>query len=82
MTPATVRAPRPGADAPVSAVDAARTVPGTGDVLFGPVVSPSARVPVTAIAVLDARGPDRGGRRPRAGTRAPEPGAHRPVGRA
>ncbi|MFC5955151.1 DUF2269 family protein [Streptomyces pratens] len=90
-TTATVFALRPGVNAAVAAVAAGRPLPDAGDVLFGPVVSLSAYAFMTAISILKPWGPTRRGRRLRAGVRAPEPagpvdapepGAHRPVGRA
>ncbi|MEU2599605.1 DUF2269 domain-containing protein [Streptomyces hirsutus] len=90
-TTATFFALRPGVNAAVTAVAGGSPLPDAGDVLFGPVVSLSAYVFMTAISILKPWGPTRRGRRLRAGARAPKaaepvgapaPGAHRPVGGA
>ncbi|MEU3852650.1 DUF2269 domain-containing protein [Streptomyces sp. NPDC029554] len=65
-TAATVFALRPGVSAAVTAVAAGGPLPDAGDVLFGPVVSLSAYVFMTAISVLKPWGPTRRGRRLRA----------------
>jgi hypothetical protein len=65
-TAATAFALRPGVSAAVKAVAAGGPLPDAGDVLFGPVVSLSAYVFMTAISVLKPWGPTRRGRRLRA----------------
>jgi uncharacterized membrane protein len=65
-TTATVFALRPGVNEAVAAVAAGRPLPDAGDVLFGPVVSLSAYVFMTAISVLKPWGPTRRGRAARA----------------
>ncbi|CAL9495050.1 hypothetical protein SUDANB2_03307 [Streptomyces sp. enrichment culture] len=65
-TTATAFALRPGVHAAVTAVAAGRPLPDAGDVLFGPVVSLSAYVFMTAISVLKPWGPTRRGKRLRA----------------
>ncbi|ANB09969.1 hypothetical protein SAM40697_6016 [Streptomyces ambofaciens] len=71
-TTATVFALRPGVNAAVAAVAAGGPLPDAGDVLFGPAVSLSAYVFMTAVSLLKPWGPTRRGRGPRAAT----PGAH------
>lgn len=68
-TTATVFALRPGVDAAVAAVGAGQPLPDAGDVLFGPVVSLTAYVFMTAISVLKPWGPTRRGRAARAAGR-------------
>ncbi|WP_454326230.1 DUF2269 domain-containing protein [Streptomyces glaucescens] len=65
-TTATAFALRPGVNEAVAAVAAGRPLPDAGDVLFGPVVSLSAYVFMTAISVLKPWGPTRRGRAARA----------------
>ncbi|MFC5636295.1 DUF2269 family protein [Streptomyces bullii] len=71
-TTATVFALRPGVNTAVASVAAGRPLPDPGDVLFGPVVSLSAYVFMTAISVLKPWGPTCRGRRLRASVRAVE----------
>ncbi|WP_329328178.1 DUF2269 domain-containing protein [Streptomyces luteogriseus] len=60
-TTATVFALRPGVNSAVTAVAAGGPLPDAGDVLFGPVVSLSAYVFMTAISVLKPWGKTRRG---------------------
>ncbi|MFJ5774219.1 DUF2269 family protein [Streptomyces sp. NPDC093094] len=69
-TTATVLALRPGVDSAVDAVVRGGPLPDPGDVLFGPAVSLSAYVFMTAVSVLKPWGPTRRGRRRRAAQRA------------
>ena len=64
-TTATVFALRPGVHSAVTAVAAGGPLPDAGDVLFGPVVSLSAYVFMSAISVLKPWGLTRRGRRRR-----------------
>jgi uncharacterized membrane protein len=70
-TTATVFALRPGVNAAVTAVAAGDSLPDTGDILFGPIVSLSAYVFMTVISVLKPWGLTRRGRRQRASPRKP-----------
>ncbi|GGI96006.1 DUF2269 family protein [Streptomyces brasiliensis] len=70
---ATVLALRPGVNSAVAAVAAGGPLPDAGDVLFGPVVSLSAYVFMTAISVLKPWGTTRRGRRLRAPARGSLP---------
>lgn len=71
-TTATVFALRPGVNSAVAAVAAGGPLPDAGEVLFGPIVSLSAYVFMTAISVLKPWGLTRRGRRLRAtSTRTP-----------
>ncbi|MFC8570459.1 DUF2269 domain-containing protein [Streptomyces sp. NPDC057245] len=77
-TAATVFALRPGVNSAVTAVAAGGALPDAGDVLFGPVVSLSAYVFMTAVSVLKPWGPTRRGRRVRAArTTGARPGLSR-----
>ncbi|MFD5337065.1 DUF2269 domain-containing protein [Streptomyces hawaiiensis] len=60
---ATVFALRPGVNSAVAAVAAGGPLPDAGDVLFGPVVSLSAYLFMTAISVLKPWGTTRRGKR-------------------
>ncbi|MFJ4689006.1 DUF2269 domain-containing protein [Streptomyces sp. NPDC088789] len=66
---ATVFALRPGVDDAVTAVAAGGTLPDAGEVLFGPIVSLSAYLFMTALSILKPWGPTRRGRRPRSAGR-------------
>ncbi|MBQ0825975.1 DUF2269 domain-containing protein [Streptomyces tagetis] len=79
-TTATAFALRPGVNAAVAAVAAGEPLPGTTDVLAGPLVSLTAYVFMTVISLLKPWGPTRRGRRP--GTRPHRHGAAAPAGRA
>ncbi|MFJ7338311.1 DUF2269 domain-containing protein [Streptomyces sp. NPDC101116] len=70
-TTATVFALRPAVHAAVTAVAAGGPLPDAGDVLFGPVVSLSAYVFMTAISVLKPWGKTRRGRRSSTSTSRP-----------
>jgi uncharacterized membrane protein len=70
-TTATVFALRPGVNSAVAAVAAGGPLPDPGDVLFGPIVSLSAYLFMTAISVLKPWGPTRRGRRLRDESRTP-----------
>ncbi|MEU9736688.1 DUF2269 domain-containing protein [Streptomyces sp. NPDC048002] len=70
-TTATVFALRPGVDSAVTAVSAGGSLPDPGDVLFGPAVSLTAYVFMTAVSVLKPWGPTRRGRRAREESRTP-----------
>jgi uncharacterized membrane protein len=69
-TTATVFALRPGVNAAVAAVAAGESLPDTGDILFGPIVSLSAYVFMTVISVLKPWGPTKRGRNQRASASA------------
>ncbi|MEU9354247.1 DUF2269 domain-containing protein [Streptomyces griseoloalbus] len=70
-TAATAFALRPGVNAAAAAVSAGHPLPDGGDVLFGPVVSLSAYLFMTAISILKPWGPTRRGRRLLAAGRRP-----------
>ncbi|HLL35927.1 MAG TPA: DUF2269 domain-containing protein [Streptomyces sp.] len=76
-TTATAFALRPGVNEAVAAVGGGRPLPDAGDVLFGPVVSLTAYVFMTAISVLKPWGPTRRGRRSRAASGRTAPAAGR-----
>ncbi|WP_086173081.1 DUF2269 family protein [Streptomyces pharetrae] len=76
-TTATVLALRPGVTEAVAAVSGGRPLPDAGDVLFGPVVSLSAYLFMTAISVLKPWGPTRRGRKRRAVSGRTPPAAGR-----
>ncbi|MGW5638730.1 DUF2269 family protein [Streptomyces sp. NPDC003832] len=70
-TTATVFALRPGVNTAVAAVSSGGPLPDPGDVLFGPIVSLTAYVFMTALSVLKPWGPTRRGRRLRSAARTP-----------
>lgn len=70
-TAATAFALRPGVNAAAAAVSAGHPLPDGDDVLFGPVVSLSAYLFMTAISILKPWGPTRRGRRLREAGRRP-----------
>lgn len=81
-TTATVFALRPGVNSAVGAVAAGGPLPDAGDVLFGPIVSLSAYVFMTVISILKPWGLTRRGRRLRAASARPRPGATEPARQA
>ncbi|MDN0196440.1 DUF2269 domain-containing protein [Streptomyces sp. S.PNR 29] len=78
-TTATAFALRPAVNSAVTAVAAGGPLPDAGDVLFGPSVSLSAYVFMTAISVLKPWGPTRRGRRLRAPVREPAAAQRAPL---
>ena len=76
-TTATALALRPGVNEAVAAVLGGRPLPDAGDVLFGPAVSLSAYLFMTAISVLKPWGPTRRGRKRAAGSGRTPPAAGR-----
>jgi hypothetical protein len=79
-TTATAFALRPGVNAAVTAAAGGEALPDPGDVLFGPIVSLSAYVFMTAISILKPWGPTGRGRKQREAAR--EAADNRRVGQA